>query len=148
MKLSSHLILAALTLSLLFGVSCQTGLFSNVESKITGSWTATPIDSAEVENWFFAEDGKLYLSRNLDTALFYFNVLDTVINYLEYTVDKQSIKSFVTITKLGQNLNMDIGPVGRKYEIITLKNDELYISSEDLVNDVIINGNYQRSFIK
>ena len=102
----------------------------------------------QVENWFFAEDGRLYISRDLDTALFYFSVLDTVVNYLEYTVDKQSIKSFVTITKLGQSLNMEVGPVGRKYEIITLKSDELYISSEDLVNGTTINGNYQRSFIK
>ena len=148
MKPNSFLFVFALSLSVLFGVSCQTGLFSNVESDITGSWTATPVDSALIENWFFAEDGRLFVSRNADTALFYFQPLDTVLNYLEYTVDKQTIKSYVTVTKLGQNLNMDVGPIGRKYEIVTLKSDELYLASEDMVNGEVIVGNYQRSFTK
>lgn len=148
MKPTSFLFIVTLTIFALYGVSCQTGLFSNVESEITGSWTSTPVDSALIENWFFSEDGRLFVSRNADTALFYFQPLDTILNYLEYTVEKETLKSYVTVTKLGQNLNIDVGPIGRKYEIVTLKSDELYLASEDLVNGEIIVGNYQRSFTK
>ena len=148
-KKQSYFIGTLSVLIIVLSFSCTGGLFSNVESDITGSWTSTPIDSALVERWFFNEEGRLFISRGEDTAKFYFSPLDTTVNFLEYLIDKRTTKSYVTITKLGQSLNMNVGPVSRKYRIITLTNDELYLSSEDIINSgETVVGYYQRSFVK
>ena len=149
MRSSYSYILGSITVvSLIFLFSCSKGIFGNAEKNIIGTWTSLPVDSAEVERWFFNEEGRLFVSRGEDTALFYFEPLDTVVNYLEYLIDNQTINSYITISTLGQSLNMNVGPIARKFEIVTLSNSDLYLSSEDVVDGETIVGDYQRSFTK
>ena len=125
-------------------MGCTTHAFQPVAKQIQGEWLIQPITDNYEEIWRF-ENGSLTIFINGDQISFK-NNNGTTSDVLEYTVDNTLSSHFVHLqSKVADNGPKNLVPDQKKWLVIKINNEELYISSESHDGR---KGEYQLHFIK